>query len=159
MHPEMRWGENVYLVSVPRDSFIMIHDENGEPTNKEKANAAFSAYGPTGAVATIEALSGLRMKHLAIIDWEGFKDLSTAVGGVPVFIPEKFTDPKQKTTWEQGEQNLKGDRALKYVRTRYGLPGGDFDRIARQQNFLRALMKKILAGGTMKNPVRLTNTL
>jgi anionic cell wall polymer biosynthesis LytR-Cps2A-Psr (LCP) family protein len=45
------------------------------------------------------------------------------------------------------------------VRTRYGLPRSDFDRIARQQNFMRALMKKLLAKGTTRNPVRLTRTL
>ena len=54
---------------------------------------------------------------------------------------------------------LKGNEALQYVRTRYGLLNGDFDRIARQQNFLRALMHKMLSKGTMANPVTLTNTL
>ena len=151
--------KHVYLVSVPRDSLLTIYDGDGNPTGKEKVNAAFSYYGPTGAVATIEHLSDLRMKHLAIIDWEGFKDMTDAVGGVPVFIPNSFTDPKQNKTWEQGQQVLQGEEALQYVRTRYGLINGDFDRIARQQNFLRALMKKILSGGTMKNPVRLFDTL
>ncbi|MGZ5367153.1 MAG: LCP family protein [Aeromicrobium sp.] len=151
--------KHVYLVSIPRDSFLTIYDGNGNPTHKEKVNAAFSYFGPTGAIATVENLSDLRMKHLAIIDWDGFEDMTNAVGGVPVFIPDTFTDPKQNKTWNQGEQDLKGKEALQYVRTRYGLINGDFDRIARQQNFLRALMKKILSGGTMKNPVRLSSTL
>lgn len=151
--------KHVYLVSIPRDSFVMLYDAKGNPTHKEKVNAAFSYYGPSGAISTIEHLSNLRMKHLAIIDWAGFKDLSQAVGGVPVYIPHTFTDPKQHIEWTQGDHLLKGKEALAYVRTRYGLINGDFDRIARQQNFLRALMKKILAGGTMNNPIRLSNTL
>ncbi|MDQ3156264.1 MAG: LCP family protein, partial [Actinomycetota bacterium] len=77
----------------------------------------------------------------------------------PVYIPETFTDPKQNKTWEKGDHLLKGNEALQYVRTRYGLLNGDFDRIARQQNFLRALMKKMLSKGTMSNPVKLTKTL
>ena len=151
--------KHVYLVSVPRDSFLTLYDGDGQPTRKEKVNGAFSYYGPTGTISTIEHLTNLRMSHLAIIDWSGFKDLSAAVGGVPVYIPETFTDPKQKKTWTKGDHLLKGNEALQYVRTRYGLLNGDFDRIARQQNFLRALMKKMLSKGTMSNPVKLTRTL
>jgi LCP family protein required for cell wall assembly len=148
-----------FLMSIPRDTLTTIYNEKGEPQGQNKINAAFSDYGPSGTLSTVEHLTDLRMKHLAIIDWEGFKDLSTAVGGVPVTIPRAFYDPKQKIQWEAGRQNLKGKKALAYVRTRYGLLRGDFDRIARQQNFLRALMGKMLAKGTMRNPVKLINTV
>jgi LCP family protein required for cell wall assembly len=148
-----------FLMSIPRDTFTTIYNEKGEPQGQNKINAAFSEYGPSGTLSTVEHLTNLRMKHLAIIDWEGFKDLSTAVGGVPVTIPRAFYDPKQKIQREAGRQNLEGKKALAYVRTRYGLLRGDFDRIARQQNFLRALMGKILAKGTMRNPVKLINTV
>ncbi len=151
--------KHVYLVSVPRDSFVMLYDAQGSATHKEKINAAFSYYGPSGAVATLEHISNLRLKHLAIIDWAGFKDLSTAVGGVPVCIPREVYDDAQHKRWTAGEHLLKGKEALQYVRQRHGLLRGDFDRIARQQNFLRALMKKVLDSGTMHNPIRLNNTL
>lgn len=151
--------KHVYLVSVPRDSFVTLYDANGDPTSKEKINAAFSYYGPTGTISTVEHLTNLRMKHLAIIDWGGFREMSNAVGGVPVYIPNTFYDPSQKKEWTQGDHLLKGNEALQYVRTRYGLTGGDFDRIARQQNFLRSLMKKMLSSGTMTNPIKLTKTL
>ena len=148
-----------YLMSIPRDTFTMLYDAQGNAQHEEKINAAFSEYGPLGTLATVENLTNLRMKHLAIIDWAGFRDLSTAVGGVPVTIPRSFYDPSQKFQWEAGEHLLKGEEALKYVRTRYGLAGGDFDRIKRQQNFLRALMEKILAKGTMRSPTKLFKTV
>lgn len=151
--------KHVYLVSIPRDTLATLHDATGAPAQQDKVNAAFSYYGPNGTISTIENLTNVRMRHLAIIDWAGFKDLSHAVGGVPVFIPRPFYDPSQKIQWKAGQQTLEGKQALAYVRTRYGLPNGDFDRIARQQNFLRAMMKKMLAKGTMRNPVKLTNTL
>ena len=44
--------------------------------------------------------------------------------------------------------------ALQYVRTRHGLLEGDFDRIDRQQNFLRAVLRKTLADGTIGNPLQ-----
>lgn len=151
--------KKVYLASIPRDSFVPIYDENGKTTHSEKINAAFSAGGPVAAINTVENLTGLTMDHLAIIDWEGFKDLSTAVGGVPVTIPQSFYDPKQKVQWDAGKQTLKGAKALAYVRTRYGLIGGDFDRINRQQNFMRALMGKMLASGVTANPKKLSDTV
>jgi len=45
------------------------------------------------------------------------------------------------------------------VRTRYGLIGGDFDRIKRQQNFMRSLMGKMLDSGVTNNPRKLSNTV
>jgi anionic cell wall polymer biosynthesis LytR-Cps2A-Psr (LCP) family protein len=99
------------------------------------------------------------MKHLALINFNGFKDITRAVGGVEVYVPKSFYDPSQHVYWKAGNQNLEGDLALKYVRTRYGLARSDFDRIARQQNFMRSLMKKLLDKGTTRNPVKLTKTL
>ena len=151
--------KHVFLTSIPRDTFTTIYDAEGQPRHQEKINAAFSEFGPLGAISTVEHLTNLRMEHLAIIDWAGFRALSTAVGGVEVTIPRAFYDPKQHIQWEAGTQVLEGKQALAYVRTRYGLLRGDFDRIARQQNFLRSLMKKILDKGTMTNPVKLINTV
>src|SRR5690606_11133317 len=76
-----------------------------------------------------------------------------------VTIPRAFYDPKQKVQWEAGTQSLKGNKALQYVRTRYDLIGGDFDRIKRQQNFMRALMGKMLDSGVTGNPKKLSDTV
>jgi LCP family protein required for cell wall assembly len=151
--------EKAYLVSIPRDAYVGIYDENGDYVYDDKVNAAFSLYGPSGYLSTIEHLTGLRMDHLAIIDWAGFKDLSSALGGVEVYIPETFYDTSQKVTWEEGTHQLEGKEALQYVRTRYGLEDGDFGRIARQQNFLRSMMGELLSEGTVTNPLKLTSAL
>jgi LCP family protein required for cell wall assembly len=150
---------HVYLVSIPRDTYTTIYDHTGTSHPESKINSAFAEYGPNGTIATVEHLTDVRMKHLALINFNGFKDITRAVGGVEVYIPTSFYDPSQKVHWKAGKQNLKGSIALKYVRTRYGLPRSDFDRIARQQNFMRALMKKLLDKGTTRNPLRLTRTL
>lgn len=151
--------KSVFLISIPRDTFTMLYNANGVAQHQEKINAAFSEYGPLGAISTVEHLTNLRMKHLAIIDWAGFKDLSTAVGGVPVYIPNNTYDDAQHVQWLKGHYLLKGKKALQYVRQRHGLLRGDFDRINRQQNFLRALMKKILDKGTTHSPVKLIKTV
>lgn len=151
--------KSVFLVSIPRDTFTTIYDAKGKPHGKQKINAAMSLYGPAGAVSTVEHLTGLRMEHLAVLDWDGFKDLSTAVGGVPVHIAEDSYDSIRDVRWKAGDYNLKGKRALLYVRQRYGLLHGDFDRIARQQNFLRSLMKKVLNQSMTENPLQFYETV
>lgn len=143
-----------YLVSIPRDSYVRIPGYG-----KDKINAAFSAGGPLLAQRTVEQLTNVRIDHLAMIDWASFKDLTTALGGVRVTIPQTFTDTKQDRTWRKGTYNIQGAEALAYVRTRYGLENGDFDRIERQQNFLRAMLHKMLSQGTVSDPVKLTNVL
>ena len=142
------------LVSVPRDAWVEI-----DGIGMSKINAAFAKGGPSLYVQTLEAFSGLRMDHLAIIDWEGFKELTTALGGVRVYIPQDIYDPSQKVQWTKGKQELEGKKALQYVRMRYGLENGDFDRIKRQQNFLRQTMKQLLSNGTTTNPLRLTKSV
>lgn len=148
-----------YVVSVPRDSWVPVHDGEGVLRGLAKINSAFQEFGPFGTWRTVENLTGLRIDHMAIIDFRGFRDLTTAIGGVDVFIPATVYDDKQHTTWTQGWHHIEGDLALKYVRQRRGLIGGDFDRVDRQQNFLRAVMDKVLADGTIGNPMRLTSTL
>ncbi|MBA2640570.1 MAG: LCP family protein, partial [Nocardioidaceae bacterium] len=153
--------DDAYLVSIPRDSYVALYDESGNFEYKDKVNAALSVFGPSAYVSTIEHLTGLRMDHLAAVDWEGFKDISTALGGVEVYIPETFYDTSQRRWWYEGTKILEGDDALSYVRTRYNLPddSGDFGRIARQQNFMRAMVGKMLSQGTLANPLKLTNTV
>ena len=140
------------VVSIPRDAWV-----NVPGYGEQKINAAFSFGGPKLYVDTIEDFTGLEIDHLAVVDWEGLKGLSEAVDGVDVQIPQTVTDSKSGKLWEQGTVHLEGDNALAYVRQRYGLPNGDFDRINRQQNFLRAMLDKLLSSGTFTNPARLTS--
>jgi LCP family protein required for cell wall assembly len=144
--------DSVQIVSIPRDTWVPI-DGYGDA----KINAAFSEGGPTLAVDTVEQLTGIHIDHLAIIDWAGFKDLTTALGGVRVYIPETFYDDSQNIEWTQGWHEFEGQEALAYVRTRHGLANGDFDRINRQQNFMRATMGKLLS--STKNVFTMTKVI
>jgi LCP family protein required for cell wall assembly len=146
--------DSAYLVSIPRDSYVPIPGHG-----RDKINAAFSYGGPVLAQRTVETLTNVRIDHLAMIDWSSFKDLTTALGGVRITVPQTFTDTHNDRTWHAGTYNLEGAKALQYVRTRYGLENGDFDRIQRQQNFLRAMLHKMLSQGTVSNPIKLTNVL
>ncbi|PJJ57138.1 LCP family protein required for cell wall assembly [Mumia flava] len=151
--------KHVSVVSIPRDSYVPIYDETGTEMGYNKINAAFSDYGPAGAISTVENLTDVRLDHMVIMDWDGFKDMTEAVGGVRVYIPSTFYDSSQDITWEEGWQNLEGTKALKYVRTRYGLTDGDFGRIERQQNFIRLVLKKMISPENTRNPITLQRTV
>jgi LCP family protein required for cell wall assembly len=135
-----------YLVSIPRDTYIQIpgHGEN-------KINAAYSLGGPSLFVQTIEQLTGIRIDHLVLIDWNGFEALTDELGGVSLTFDES-TVLADGTTLPAGNHVLDGATALQYVRERKNLPGGDFDRVKRQQNYLRGLMTELLSSGTLTNP-------
>ncbi len=150
--------ESVQLVSIPRDAYVKI---DGYPAGNghAKINAAFSYGGPELSLRTVEQLTDIQIDHIAIIDWVGFRDLTSALGGIKVYIPETFYDDSQRITWEKGWHTFEGEQALQYVRTRHGLANGDFDRIKRQQNFLRSTMGKLLSGSTTKNPFRLSKVV
>ena len=150
--------DHAYVVSIPRDSYEKIYDDTGQPQGRHKINAAFSLYGPAGYVSTIEHLTGVRMDHLAIIDWDGFKALTDALGGVRIYIPETVSEGGG-VTWSKGYHYMYGEEALRYVRTRDGLAGGDFDRIRRQQNFIRSIMSDLLQQGTLTNLSKLSSVL
>ena len=96
---------------------------------------------------------------MMVIDYAGFNELTEAVGGVDVYVPQTVYDSQQDQEWEQGWHHIEGELALKYVRMRHGLLEGDFDRIDRQQNFLRAVLHKTLADGTIGDPFKLNRVL
>ncbi len=141
--------KSAYLISIPRDSWVQIP---GHRPNK--INAAYSFGGPPLYIETIEKLTGLRIDHLAVIDWTGFKALTDALGGVQMTFQQetRFASGKMYTA---GTHTLSGEEALDYVRERHHLANGDFGRMQRQQNFLRALMRQTLSNGTLTNPLKL----
>ncbi|GAB2913545.1 LCP family protein [Streptomyces mayteni] len=128
---------SAWLVSLPRDTWVEIPG-HGEA----KLNAAYSWGGPPLMIETIQNLTDVRIDHLAVIDWSGFRALTDAVGGVTI----------------DGE-HLDGRAALDYVRERKSLPEGDLDRTRRQQNFLRSLLNETLSAGTLTDPGRLSGLL
>ena len=146
--------KKAYIISFPRDSWVEIPGYGNQ-----KINAAFSFGGPKLLIETMENLTGIRIDHYGAIDFEGFKAMTDALGGVTVNIKQSVYDPARKKQWTAGKQKLNGEEALLFVRQRYNLPNGDFDRIKRQQAFLSALAKQAAARGTLTNPLKLDRFL
>jgi LCP family protein required for cell wall assembly len=141
-----------YVISIPRDSWVPIP---GRGT--AKINAAFSWGGPALMVRTVESVTGVHVDHVVVADFDGFKQLTDDLGGVDIRVPKATRD--MRATWTAGVHRMSGEDALNYVRQRYNLPGGDFDRVKRQQAWIRAVVRKLVASGTMANPVALNRAL
>ena len=152
--------KSAYVVSVPRDSYVPIYDGEGVKHGKNKINEAFSAVRPVRHAADHRE----PQPTCASTTWRSSTSRASATSpprsaASTSTCPRRSTTPSRTVEWEQGTNHLEGVKALQYVRTRHGLANGDFDRVDRQQNFLRALMGKVLADGTIGNPLKFTDTL
>ena len=145
-------NKDVSVMSIPRDSWVSIpgHGEG-------KINAAYSYGGPSLTIQTVENLTGIRISHFVISDFESFQNLTDELGGVTINLKEPQT--LAGTEFPAGAQVLNGKQALAYTRERKSLPGGDFDRVKRQQAWMRAIVRQVLTSGTLSNPTSLYSFL
>ena len=145
-------NKDVSVMSIPRDSWVSIpgHGEG-------KINAAYSYGGPSLTIQTVENLTGIRISHFVIADFESFQNLTDELGGVTINLKEPQT--LAGTEFPAGAQVLNGKQALAYTRERKSLPGGDFDRVKRQQAWMRAIVRQVLTSGTLSNPTSLYSFL
>ena len=123
------------VLSIPRDTRAELPGYG-----QTKINHALALGGIDYQLQVIEGLTGLPIDHFALVDFSGFEELVDAVGGIEVDVPEGFT-AVDSTVFVAGPQKMKGKQALSYARHRGG-PDGDFGRIQRQQQIIRALVRK-----------------
>jgi LCP family protein required for cell wall assembly len=148
----------VSMLSIPRDLVVPIAG-----AGENRINAAFTG-GPGQLVKTVEQNFGIPIHHYVLVDFDGFRAIVDALGGIDVRFPYPSRDFKSGLDIrEAGCHHLSGARALALARSRYfayqvdGVwhsdPWADLGRIRRQQAFLQSLTKAALDKG-LTNPVR-----
>ncbi|GHA41152.1 transcriptional regulator [Streptomyces spiroverticillatus] len=148
-------------VSLPRDLMVDIPSctkADGTRTRKMFAqfNWAFEMGGTACTIRTVEKLTGIRIDHHMVVDFEGFKHMVDAVDGVDVCLKEPIDDKDAHLKLDAGPQTLNGEQALGYVRARKSIGGGsDTERMDRQQQFLGSLVNKMQSNGVLLNPTKL----
>jgi LCP family protein required for cell wall assembly len=133
---------DVKLLSVPRDLLVEV-----EPGVKDRLNSAYNYGGIDQTIDALENYADVPIDHYAIVDFQGFREIIAAMGGVKVDVGEgEFPE-----RWHMGEgvQRLGGRKALFYARYR-GTPGGDIDRMERQRRLVAALRSKALQWNVVK---------
>ncbi|GAA3607981.1 LCP family protein [Marihabitans asiaticum] len=140
----------VYLIHFPRDLYVEIPGRG-----KGKINASYAYGGAPLLVQTLQDLLGVKVDHVAKTDFEGFKQMTDAVGGVRVWADEASSSSGNGgVEIQQGWNDLDGEQALGFVRERYQLSEGDISRGQRQQAWMKAIMTKALSPGVLLNPVK-----
>jgi len=144
--------QHAQLISIPRDSWVPIPGHG-----VSKINAAWAWGGPSLLIQTIEQLTHVRIDHFVAIDFDGITKVTDDLGGVDVVVAS--TTHWGPYTFTAGVNHLNGDKARWYLGQRHYLLGGDFDRVKRQQQYLRAMFAKLFSAHTFTNPARLDTAL
>ena len=126
------------------------------PQSLGQINATIANGGPGCTLLTVEALTGLKIPYLAMIDFKGVIEMSNAIGGVEVCVTKPIHDSYTYLNLAAGKHVLQGKDALKFLRTRHGVgDGSDLSRISNQQVFLTSLVRKVKSAGVLGNPIYL----
>ena len=158
LHTDPSKHQLSYL-SIPRDLRVDIPGYG-----PAKVNAASQIGGPALTLETVHALTGLPIQHVMVVNFDGFKELIDALGGVEVNVPRpilsnKFDCPYPPATcarWKgwrfpKGPQHMDGLRALVYSRIRENQlnpADTDISRAGRQQQVADAVGAKVASFGT-----------
>ena len=141
-------NKRLKMTSFLRDTYVSI-PEKGDM----KLNAACFYGGPQLVVDTIESNFGIKIDHYALVDFEAFKEIINALGGVDVDITSaeaKYLRDTVKIPYiVEGHNHLNGGATLWYCRIRY--LDSDFNRTERQ----RKVISSIIKAATKQNPVKL----
>ena len=141
--------QKAIILSFPRDLWVRIPGHG-----YGKINSSFVG-GASLVAQTIHELSGLRISHFLYVDLAGFEGVVNTLGGVQMCVPAedvntadgRIVDVLTGLNVRPGCQTLDGLQALAFVRTRHlrcDSAAPDFFRIARQQQFLRAVLNRLL---------------
>ena len=149
----------ISYLSIPRDLRVDIPGYGSG-----KINAANQFGGPALTIATVRALTGLKIDHVVIFDFDGFRELIDAIGGVEIDVPRRIQSnafdcpykPARCESWDgwrfaKGKQHMDGRRALVYSRIRtneLNPADNDVTRVGRQQAVADAVGDKIASVGT-----------
>jgi len=157
------------ILSIPRDTFVY------QPACKERAyvgtgtwpaqpyppgaiiDGALNIGGPTCAVQTVEALTGITLDHVVEFNFNSFRTMVGEFGGVEVCVPPGpgYHDKQANLNLSPGKHMVNYSEALAYVRARHSLggpdAGGDLPRIQLQQAFIASVVQKVNKIGLVSN--------
>ncbi|WP_326551718.1 LCP family protein [Micromonospora sp. NBC_01813] len=182
--------DQAYLVSVPRDTWVEVpaFEPSGYAGGESKLTDAFHAGSQNGAgraggaqlvALTLKEVTGIEFDGAAIIDFDGFRDVIDALGGVQMCVDQRVMSQHMRLVdgepmwlaearevgggeelWhEEGCKRMAGWEALDYSRQRYGLPNGDYDRQRHQRQLVKAMVQEASSTGVLTNPARIDDVI
>ncbi|MCR3921617.1 MAG: LCP family protein [Firmicutes bacterium] len=131
-------SHDVALVSIPRDSRVEIVG-----LGLDKINHAMQFGGVPLLQETVETLLDIPIHHYLYTNFSGFESMVDAVGGIEMQVERDIIGLDGHPIVEEGPQHLDGSQALSYARFRSD-PEGDFGRMRRQQQVLKAIVAQLI---------------
>lgn len=171
--------KKVALLSIPRDLTAPVEGLGWRKINNINAFAEVDTPG-SGGLAVSQAISDileLPIDYYFRVDFEGFVNIINELGGLKINVENTLEDPmypimgrEEAEPYESrfehlyipaGWQEMNGELALKYVRSRHasGREGSDFARAKRQQKVLEAVKDKLLSRYIIFKPLMIKNII
>lgn len=142
----------ILMTETPRDSYVKIPD--GGANQYDKLTHA-GIYGVETSEKTLENLYGITIDYYARLNFDSFMNLINSLGGVTVYNDQEFTinlDTGNTYSFPVGNVDLtSGEQALAFVRERYDLKGGDYDRGNNQMKVIQAILNKLTSLSSVSN--------
>ena len=168
--------EKVALVSIPRDLVVPIENLGWRKINNVNALAEAKKPGSGGLAVsqTISDLLSVPIDYYIRVDFQAFREIIDELGGIKIYVENTLDDYSFPVAGEeeapydqryehlhidQGWQEMDGQLALKYARSRHaaGSEGSDFARARRQQQILAAIKDKVLSLHILFKPTKIIN--
>lgn len=147
----------ILMTTTPRDSYVRIPD--GGADQYDKLTHA-GIYGIETSVKTLENLYDIPINYYARLNFTSFVKLINALGGVTVYNDQAFTSLNGNYNFGVGNINLtSGEEALGFVRERYSLEHGDYDRGNNQLKVIQAIIEKLTSFQSVSNYSDVISTL
>ncbi|HEX2620078.1 MAG TPA: LCP family protein, partial [Phototrophicaceae bacterium] len=139
------------LLSIPRDLFIDVPGYGQQRINTINSLGEQNASGGgiTLLQQAVEQDFDISTSRYVRLNFQGFVALIDAVGGVTIDVQQHIVDYNYPTVdggtqmveFQVGVQQMDGERALVYARTRHA--DDDYHRAARQQQVVSAVVGKL----------------
>jgi LCP family protein required for cell wall assembly len=156
--------KSISMLSFPRDLITTLWSGD-RIVATDRINTAYSLCGSKGALDTVKKLTGLPINYLITVNFKGFIEIVDRVGGVWVDVDRRYFNRNIGTAatnyanidLKPGYQRVKGRAALAYVRYRH--TDSDLFRIARQQQFVKALKQQISSNFSVFKALRIVGAI
>ncbi|MDQ4030057.1 MAG: LCP family protein [Actinomycetota bacterium] len=152
----------VTMLSFPRDLWVEIHCP-GRGSFHGRINEAYSNCGVPGTLATVAKLTGLPINYLITVNFRGFKQVVSKLGGVWMDVDRRYFNDNTSgyryatIDLQPGYQKLNGQQSLDYVRYRH--TDSDLYRLARQQMFLKGFTTAITESFSATDVLKIVDVL
>jgi LCP family protein required for cell wall assembly len=154
----------ISMLSFPRDLVVNIAGCRGTGPFRGRINEAYAYCGPKGTLKTVKDLTHIPINYIVTVNFRGFTKIVDKLGGVYMDVDHRYLNdnssggPSYATIDARpGYQRLNGKNGLDFVRFRH--TDSDLYRLARQQQFVKAMKQQVSGFWSLSKIPGIVNTI